>query len=195
MKIHLIHGIHSGGLNDQAHRLLPYLERIGLPVVFPDYGYILGIESKRINPIVVGSILPYIEPGDVMVGHSNGCAIIARLAALGAPMAGAVLVNAALASHMAADLGKAMHFPGHAKTAIPSVQGRKITVGLEMRTLAVAAFEKLPQLGIPLHHMAIGIDDRIVDFHNCAPFQSFKTFKPFKSIRTKAALNPENIFC
>ena len=42
----------------------------------PDYGYILAAETRRINPMVEGLITPYIETGDVLIGHSNGCAII-----------------------------------------------------------------------------------------------------------------------
>ena len=96
MKIHLVHGIHNAGLSIACYRLVPFLAALGIPVKFPDYGFILGLESQRINPAIVGAILPYVEPGDIMVGHSNGCAIIAELAQRGAPMAGAVFINGAL---------------------------------------------------------------------------------------------------
>lgn len=47
-----------------------------MQVLHPDYGYILAAETRRINPIVVGLLAPYVETGDILIGHSNGCAII-----------------------------------------------------------------------------------------------------------------------
>lgn len=75
-KIHLVHGIHTGFASPEVAGLVPYLEKTGMQVVHPDYGYILAAETRRINPIVVGLLTPYVETGDVLIGHSNGCAII-----------------------------------------------------------------------------------------------------------------------
>src|SRR6266540_95294 len=62
-----------------------------------------------------------------------------------------------------------MSFSRHAEAAVPTVEGRKITVGLKMRSLPVVAFEKFPQLSVSFHHMAVGINDRIIHVHNHAP--------------------------
>ena len=76
MKIHLLHGIHTDLTNPVVSGLVPYLEKSGIQVMHPDYGYILSVETRRINPMVEGILTPYIETGDVLIGHSNGCAII-----------------------------------------------------------------------------------------------------------------------
>lgn len=91
--IHLIHGIHTEG-ESPVEGLIPYLA--GFDVRYPDYGYILGIETRIVNPIIVGALLAYIRPGDIVIGHSNGCAIAYDLMLRRAPIAGAVLINAAL---------------------------------------------------------------------------------------------------
>lgn len=100
MTIHLIHGIHDGGASP-VERLIPYLNAAGFEVRYPNYGYILGVETRIANPIVCGTLRPYIAPGDILVGHSNGCAIAYDLMRSGAPIAGAVLINGALEQDIA----------------------------------------------------------------------------------------------
>lgn len=95
--IHLIHGIHTQGQNP-VEGLIPYLAPF--EVYYPDYGYILGLETKIVNPIIVGSLLPYIEPTDILIGHSNGCAIAYDLLQRGVRVAGAVFINPALEQHI-----------------------------------------------------------------------------------------------
>jgi len=95
MRVHLIHGIHTAGPGPVAE-LKPLLAAAGLTVADPDYGYILGLETKRINPVIVGCLMPYIDPGDLFICHSNGCAIAYQLMRLGCPAVGAVFINAAL---------------------------------------------------------------------------------------------------
>lgn len=95
MRVHLIHGIHTEGVSP-VKGLISYLERYGFEVVYPEYGWIAGLETKRLNPVIVGVLLPYIKPGDILVGHSNGCAISYDLMNAGAPVAASVLINAAL---------------------------------------------------------------------------------------------------
>jgi hypothetical protein len=91
--IHLIHGIHTEGLSP-VEGLIPYLAPF--EVYYPDYGYIWGLETKIVNPIIVGSLFPYIEPEDILIGHSNGCAIAYDLLQRGVKVAGAVFINGAL---------------------------------------------------------------------------------------------------
>lgn len=100
MRVHLIHGIHTGPVS-QVKNLIPYLEAAGLTVCYPDYGFILGLETRFVNPVIRGAMLPYIERGDVLIGHSNGCAVSYDLMSVGAPVAGAVFINGALQQSIA----------------------------------------------------------------------------------------------
>jgi len=76
--------------------LLPYLAAAGLIFVYPDYGWIAGLETRIVNPLIVRAILPYVQPDDLFIGHSNGCAIGYDLMRLGAPFAGGVFIDGAL---------------------------------------------------------------------------------------------------
>jgi pimeloyl-ACP methyl ester carboxylesterase len=94
--IHLIHGIHTEGASP-VQGLIPYLNAAGFQVKYPDYGYILGLETRVVNPIVVNSLDCYMQDGDILIGHSNGCAIIYELLNRQAAVyGGAILINAAL---------------------------------------------------------------------------------------------------
>lgn len=93
--IHLIHGIHDGGVSP-VEGLIPYLSAAGFEVRYPNYGFILGLETRIANPIIVGSILPYVGFDDILIGHSNGCAIAYDLIQRGAKAVGAVFINGAL---------------------------------------------------------------------------------------------------
>lgn len=92
--IHLIHGIHTQG-ESPVQGLIPFLTP-SAAVKYPDYGYILGVETRIINPVIVGTLLAYIEPGDILIGHSNGAAVAYDLMRAGAPISGMVLINAAV---------------------------------------------------------------------------------------------------
>jgi hypothetical protein len=93
--IHLIHGIHTEGPSP-VKGLIPFLNAAGFEVRYPDYGWEAGLETRIVNPFVVGSIQPYVAPNDILIGHSNGCAIAYDLLQRGAKVAGAVFINAAL---------------------------------------------------------------------------------------------------
>jgi hypothetical protein len=90
---HLIHGIHDVGVTP-IEKLIPYLAPYA--VAYPDYGYILGVESREINPAIVGTMRPYVQQNDILIGHSNGCAIAYDLMNTGVKVAGAIFINAAL---------------------------------------------------------------------------------------------------
>jgi hypothetical protein len=99
--VHVIHGIHTEGVSP-VQGLIPYLSGV---VKYPDYGYILGIESRIVNPLIVGSLQPYINPDDVIIGHSNGCAIAYDLMTQGVKVAGAIFINAALETNIVRPAG------------------------------------------------------------------------------------------
>lgn len=92
---HLIHGIRTEP-NSPVKGLIPYLEDAGFSVRYPDYGFEWALETGFVNTMLEGALLPYIEPGDVVVGHSNGCALAYHLMQLGAPIKGAAFINGAL---------------------------------------------------------------------------------------------------
>lgn len=95
MRVHVIHGIHTN-LDSPVKGLLPYLRDQGLIALYPEYGYELALETRLLNPIIEGMIEPYINPSDVLIGHSNGCAIAYHLIQRGLMVAGAVFINGAL---------------------------------------------------------------------------------------------------
>ena len=97
MRVHLLHGIHT---SKNSRRLLSMREDIeagsGIETVYHEYGDIWAINTWWKNPIIAKRFLPLVKPGDVLVGHSNGCAIGMRMLRLGAPAVGLVCLNGAL---------------------------------------------------------------------------------------------------
>lgn len=93
MRVHLVHGIHTAGSDQPPEALIPYLP---VPVAYPDYGYELALATRVLNPMLEGCIAPYIEASDVLIGHSNGCAIIYDLLLKGVKANGVVFINGAL---------------------------------------------------------------------------------------------------
>lgn len=96
-RVHVVHGILDPVGTAGLLKLVPYLQQAGFDVRVPDYGLITAVETRIANPIIVRTLRPYIEPGDLYIGHSNGCAIAYDLIkGEGARPAGVVLINAAL---------------------------------------------------------------------------------------------------
>jgi hypothetical protein len=94
---HLLHGfnVRDGGENT-IDKLKPYLERAGFTPFDHDYGW-LGLLGVRLhNGRIAQDVASKVKPGDIGIGHSNGCAILAEAARLGAPFAGLVFINPAL---------------------------------------------------------------------------------------------------
>lgn len=153
MKIHVLHGIHTAFNDPVVEELLPFLEG---DVRYPDYGYILAVETKRINPAIVGSVTPYIGADDVMIGHSNGCAIIYDLLRQGVKMAGLVLINGALRQDIVLpDCVKFCHVYFNA--------GDNITeVARAAEMLAISPVD--PVWGQMGHAGYIGTDTRVTNF-------------------------------
>lgn len=91
--IHLIHGIHTSG----PSTLTGFLALLAPgSAKYPDYGYIYGVETRFMNPVIVGTLKPYVGPEDILICHSNGCAIAYDLMHTGITMGGAIFINAAL---------------------------------------------------------------------------------------------------
>ena len=96
MKIHVIHGILDPVGAAGLLKLVPLLQGAGCEVRVPDYGLITAAETRIANPLIVRTLRPYVEAGDLYVGHSNGCAIGYDLMLTGWAPAGVVFINAAL---------------------------------------------------------------------------------------------------
>lgn len=60
------------------------------------YGYAWAILTRWQNPDRAKTLASLVEPGDVLLGHSNGCCLIWLAAQLGAKIGGAILLNPAL---------------------------------------------------------------------------------------------------
>ena len=105
MRVHVVHGILDPVGTSGLLGLVPYLKSAGFDCRVPDYGLITACETRVANPLIVRSLLPYVEPGDVYVGHSNGCAIGYDLVQHGFKPAGMVLINAALKRDITLDAG------------------------------------------------------------------------------------------
>lgn len=91
--IHLLHGIHTSGPSTLSG-FVPLIKNS--KVRYPDYGYILGVETRLMNPVIVGTLVPYVGCDDVLICHSNGCAIAYDLMNRGIAVRGAIFINAAL---------------------------------------------------------------------------------------------------
>jgi len=95
--IHLLHGIRTGGPSP-IEGLIPYLT--GFEVAYPDYGFVWELETRIVNSAIVGTLLPYVKASDILIGHSNGCAIAYEMMQRAPQVAGAVFINAALETNI-----------------------------------------------------------------------------------------------
>jgi hypothetical protein len=94
MKVIAFHGIHTASGDAVVPRLFPFLAP--QPVIYPDYGWIAAVESRRINPVIAGAVRPFIDKDDILVGHSNGCSVIDELLQAGVDCQGVIYINGAL---------------------------------------------------------------------------------------------------
>lgn len=106
-RIFIVHGIHT---NDDAKWMFRFAEafsRAGLDPQVWTYGYAYALTTRWENGGRAQALRDLILPGDIVLGHSNGGALIWLAAQLGAPIGGAVLLNPALDS----DKALAEHVP------------------------------------------------------------------------------------
>lgn len=97
---YLIHGFNvSDHGRSTVRRMEPYLRESGYGPQVVGYGW-LGMIGVRIqNPRIAKTIAESVQEGDIGVGHSNGCTILALAADAGAPFTGLILINPALPVH------------------------------------------------------------------------------------------------
>lgn len=97
-RILLVHGIYSKeGQSSVWNMKAPLEQSTGLPVVVFEYGYMHPVQARFDNPAIAKRLADIMEPGDIIVNHSNGAAVT-YLATVneGARPSGVVMINPAL---------------------------------------------------------------------------------------------------
>ena len=95
-KVITVPGIHATMQNEGIEGMILALNQQGLDVYPFHYGFAYAVTTALLNPGRAKKLAALVEPGDVIMGHSNGCDLGWRAAMLGAPIAGLVLINPAL---------------------------------------------------------------------------------------------------
>lgn len=97
MRVHLIHGFNvSDGGAGSVGNLRDYLDRRGIDYVLHDYGWVGPFLLRLRNRKTVEELMHQIQDGDVLVGHSNGCAVCWKLIEAGAKPSAVVTIQPAL---------------------------------------------------------------------------------------------------
>lgn len=91
----LVHGIRSDGTLN-VDRLRPYAEAAGYVVREFEYGWTHALMAWWMNDRRAHLLSKLVQPGDVAIGHSNGCAILDRATDHGAAFDTLVYVTPAL---------------------------------------------------------------------------------------------------
>jgi hypothetical protein len=93
----VVHGfnVRDGGQRT-TDRLMPYVKKAGISILDHDYGYFGLLQVRFCNGGIAEAIKSIARKGDIGIGHSNGCAILAEAARRGAPFRGLVLIHPAL---------------------------------------------------------------------------------------------------
>ena len=93
----IVHGFNdprSGA--DNVDRLIPYIKRKGYNTVEVDYGW-RGLIGVRIcNDSTARNLLKLYKRGDIVIGYSNGCSIVARAIEMGLPVDHVIFIHPAL---------------------------------------------------------------------------------------------------
>ncbi len=96
--------VHGYNVRDprRLFRLASFFEAEGVPVIRVDYGwtgFLLGLLRVRfITPREAIRLVDEVRPGDIGLGHSNGCAVLHKACELGAPFERLIYLNPALRS-------------------------------------------------------------------------------------------------
>ena len=95
---HILHGFNiSDGGRGSIDKIIPFLKDKGFDIHEHDYGWrgLLGV--RLFNASTAHDVAKSVRPGDICIGHSNGCAIL-YLASFECNPAGMVFINPALDS-------------------------------------------------------------------------------------------------
>lgn len=97
-RIVMIHGVNTRKENNSLYLLAPAFRDAGFEVIIPQYGFVSAFLAgifQWIDNRIADSMSAFIQPGDILLGHSNG-ATLTYLISKKIPLRGAILVNAAL---------------------------------------------------------------------------------------------------
>ena len=92
----LVHGFNAKNPEKTIGKLRPWLKTYGYKVQLFNYGWLGLLGVRFFNKRIARTLNEFIRPGDVGIGHSNGCAILRRAADMGAPFRQLVWINPAL---------------------------------------------------------------------------------------------------
>lgn len=92
--VHLIHGIHPKQPGGTVGKLFPYFSP-HFPTMSHEYGSAYALTARFLNPGRAKGIGEWVTGSDILVGHSNGCAIAHKIQQ-DQKVHGLVLINPAL---------------------------------------------------------------------------------------------------
>lgn len=92
----VVHGIHTNDSEGWMDVLVDAFRDAGWNAGKWTYGYAYALLTRLQNPGRAKKLAALIQPGDVVLGHSNGGCLAWMAAELGAPMGGCILLNPAL---------------------------------------------------------------------------------------------------
>lgn len=95
-RIIIVHGIHTNDSDGWMDYLVHAFNNGGWNAAKWTYGYAYAVLTRFQNPGRARALADLIQPGDVVLGHSNGCCLAYLASQLGAPIGGAILLNPAL---------------------------------------------------------------------------------------------------
>ena len=96
-EIYLIPGIHSKDKWPNSHKVFSYFFQLrGIKTHNMYYGYLLGIMARFKNPGIAEDLYDKIPDGADVLGHSNGCTLIYKLAQMGKKFGTVILIQPAL---------------------------------------------------------------------------------------------------
>ena len=92
----VVHGIHTNDDAGWMEWIVEEFRAAGWDARSWTYGYAWALLTRWQNPGRAKKLAAIIEPGDIVLGHSNGCTLTYMASMLGAPIGGAILLNPAL---------------------------------------------------------------------------------------------------
>ena len=95
-RVIIVHGIHTNDTEGWMRRLETRFMQHGWRTYVWTYGYAYAALTRWQNPARAKTLASIVNPGDVVLGHSNGGCLAWMASQLGAPMGGAILLNPAL---------------------------------------------------------------------------------------------------
>jgi hypothetical protein len=110
MRVHLIHGFNVDDEGAETiDTLRPLIERYGYRVKEHNYPDFFLLRARLCNQAMASMIRDSITPGDPVIAHSNGAAIVYRAAKAGARFGHVTLINPALNKKLAIPNARSIH--------------------------------------------------------------------------------------